>query len=257
MNFSYEVTLAIVCPLIFLAGFVDSIAGGGGLISIPAYLFAGLPIHNAYGTNKFSSCTGTIVAAINYFKNGKINIRVASFGALAALPGSYLGTTLALYLSATILQLSLLIILPIVAIFTLTHRTFGRATNIVPLSHNKIIIYSLITGFIIGAYDGFFGPGTGMFLILVFAGLMHIDLVEGSGTAKVVNLASNLASVITYIIGGKVMFSLAIPAALCAIAGNFLGSRLAIKIGASFVRPVIAIVAISLCIKIIFDVFSN
>ncbi len=255
MDFSYEVTLAIVCPLVFLAGFVDSIAGGGGLISIPAYLFAGLPIHNAYGTNKFSACIGTIIAAVNYFKNGKMNIRVALFGALAALPGSYLGTLLALHLSATALQLSLLIILPVVAIFTLTHRTFGRATNITPLSKKRVIVLSLMTGFIIGAYDGFFGPGTGMFLILIFAGLMHIDLVEGSGTAKVVNLASNLASAITFIIGGKVVFALAIPAAFCAIAGNFLGSRLAIKIGSAFVRPVIAIVALGLCIKIIIDTF--
>ncbi len=255
MNFSYEATLIIVCPLVFLAGFVDSIAGGGGLISIPAYLFAGLPIHNAYGTNKFSACIGTIVAAINYFKNGKMNIRIASFGALAALPGSYLGTLLALYLSDTALQLSLLIILPIVAIFTITHRTFGRAINVAPLSRKKTIVYSLITGLVIGAYDGFFGPGTGMFLILIFAGLMHIDLVEGSGTAKVVNLASNFASAITYIFGGKVLFAIGIPAAICAIAGNYLGSRLAIKIGASFVRPVIAIVAIALCIKIVADIF--
>ncbi len=254
MDFSYEVTLAIVCPLVFLAGFVDSIAGGGGLISIPAYLFAGLPIHSAYGTNKFSACIGTIIAAANYFKNGKMNIRIALFGAAAALPGSYLGTLLALHLSATALQISLLIILPIVALFTLTHRTFRRAT-MRPLSKLKTTVYSLVTGLVIGAYDGFFGPGTGMFLILIFAGLMHIDLVEGSGTAKVVNLASNLASAITFIIGGKVVFALAIPAAVCAIAGNFLGSRLAIKIGSSFVRPVIVIVAIGLCIKIVFDMF--
>ncbi len=255
MDFSYEIMLAIICPLVFLAGFVDSIAGGGGLISIPAYMLAGLPIHNAYGTNKFSACIGTVIAAINYFRNGKMNIKIASFGALAALPGSYLGTLLALYLSDTALQLSLLIILPVVAIFTLTRRTFGRSPNITPLSNKKTITYSLITGFIIGAYDGFFGPGTGMFLILIFAGLMHIDLVEGSGTAKVVNLASNLASAITFIVGGKVIFALAIPAAVCAIGGNFLGSRLAIKIGSSFVRPVIAIVALSLCIKIIIDIF--
>ncbi len=255
MDFSYEVTLAIICPLVFLAGFVDSIAGGGGLISIPAYLFAGLPIHSAYGTNKFSACIGTVIAAVNYFKNGKMNIRVAIFGALAALPGSYLGTLLALYLSATALQISLLIILPVVAIFTLTHRTFGRSSNYAPLTKSKTTVYSLITGFIVGAYDGFFGPGTGMFLILIFAGVMHIDLVEGSGTAKLVNLASNFASAITYIIGGKVVFALAIPAAICAILGNFLGSRLAIKIGTSFVRPVIALVAIGLCVKIILDIF--
>ncbi len=255
MNFSYELTLIIICPLVFLAGFVDSIAGGGGLISIPAYLFAGLPIHTAYGTNKFSACIGTVIAAINYFKNGKMNIRVATFGALAALPGSYLGTLLALYMSDTALQISLLVVLPLVAIFTLTHRRFGKHAHVISITKKKIIIYSLITGFSVGAYDGFFGPGTGMFLILIFAGLMHIDLVEGSGTAKVVNLASNLASAITYIIGGKVFFAIAIPAAICAIGGNFLGSKLAIKIGTSFVRPVIALVALSLCIKIIFDIF--
>lgn len=255
MEYSYEITLLIVCPLVFLAGFVDSVAGGGGLISIPAYLFAGLPIHTAYGTNKLSACLGTFAAGANYLKNGKMNITAAIAGALAALPGSWLGTLLALHLSPKALQICLMVILPVVAIFTLANRRFGSSVQVNPLSSKKIALYSICTGLIIGAYDGFFGPGTGMFLILIFAGLMHIDIVEASGTAKAVNLASNLASAITFIINGKVFFALAIPAAVCAIAGNFVGSKLAIKIGSRFIRPVIAIVALLLCIKIVADMF--
>lgn len=255
MEFSFEVTLLIVCPLVFLAGFIDSIAGGGGLISIPAYMFAGLPIHTAYGSNKLSACIGTVVAAINYFKNGKMNITAAIAGAIAALPGSWLGTLLALYLSPKALQIILMIILPLVAIFTLTNRRFSSSTPKPTIAFKKLAFYSACAGFVIGAYDGFLGPGTGMFLILIFTGFLHIDLVEASGTAKAVNLASNFASALTFIINGEVFFALALPAALCAIAGNFVGSKLAIKIGASFVRPVIAIVAVLLCIKIITDMF--
>lgn len=255
MEFSFEVTLLIVCPLVFLAGFVDSIAGGGGLISIPAYMFAGLPIHTAYGTNKLSSCIGTVVAGANYLKNGKMNITAAIAGAAAALPGSWLGTLSALHLSPKALQISLMIVLPIVAIFTLANRRFGSSTQKPPLPFKKLAVYSACVGFIIGAYDGFFGPGTGMFLILIFSGFMHIDLVEASGTAKAVNLASNFASALTFINSGEVFFALGIPAAVCAIGGNFVGSKLAIKIGAGFVRPVIAIVAVLLCVKIITDMF--
>lgn len=255
MGYSFEIAVLIVCPLVFLAGFVDSVAGGGGLISIPAYLFAGLPIHTAYGTNKFSACIGTVVAGANYLKSGKINPVASVAGAVAALPGSLLGTLLALYVSAKVLQITLIIILPLVAIFTLTNRRFGVPAHVSPLFPKKLALLSACAGFIIGAYDGFFGPGTGMFLILVFVSFMRLDLVEASGTAKAVNLASNLASVITFIVNGKVLFALAIPAALCAIAGNFLGSRLAIKIGAGFIRSLIAIVAALLCVKIGIDVF--
>ena len=255
MPFSYEITLLIICPLIFLAGFVDSIAGGGGLVSIPTYMLAGLPIHNAYGTNKFSSCSGTIFSCFNYFKNGKMNVKIGLLGAFAALPGSWLGTLLALHLSDTILQICLLIILPLVAIFTFTHKAFRQNEKSVQLSNGKTIIVALLAGFFIGGYDGFFGPGTGMFLILIFASILHIDLVEASGTAKVVNLASNLASMVTFLVQGKVLFAFAIPAALCSIAGNLVGSKLAIKIGPNFVRPVIAIVAFGLCAKIVFDLF--
>ena len=247
--------LLIICPLIFLSGFVDSIAGGGGLVSIPAYLIAGLPIHNAYGTNKFSACVGTIFSCFNYFKNGKMNIKVGLFGALAALPGSWLGTLLALQLSDRILQLCLIIILPLVAIFTLTNKAFKRSEEKSELSNGKIILVALLSGFFIGGYDGFFGPGTGMFLILIFASVLKIDLVEASGTTKVVNLASNLASMLTFLVEGKVLFAFAIPATICSIAGHLLGSKLAIKIGAKFVRPVIAIVAFGLCAKIVFDLF--
>lgn len=255
MEFSYEVTLLIVCPLIFLAGFVDSIAGGGGLISIPAYLFAGLPIHTAYGTNKLSAGIGTVIAGANYLKNGKMNITAAIAGAITALPGSCLGSLLALHLSPKVLQISLMIILPLVTIFTFTNRRFSSSIQKSPLSFKKLAICSACVGFIIGAYDGFFGPGTGMFLILIFSTFMHIDLVEASGTAKAVNLASSIGSAFTFGINGEVFFALGIPAAVCAIAGNFVGSKLAIKIGASFVRPVIAVVAALLCVKIIIDMF--
>jgi uncharacterized membrane protein YfcA len=252
MTNSYEITLLILCPLVFLAGFVDSIAGGGGLISIPAYIFAGVPIHNAYGTNKAAMCLGTGVSVVNYFRGKKVHYRAALAGVLGALPGSALGTMLAASLSPRALQICLMIILPGSAIFLIFHHSgFGLEKPEPPPA--KTFILSLCIGFAIGAYDGFFGPGTGMFITLALAGLVHLELVKAAGTTRVINFASNLASMVTWFFAGKILFALAIPCMICTMAGNFLGSRLAIKIGAKFIRPVILVVAALLFIRVLTD----
>jgi uncharacterized membrane protein YfcA len=252
MTYSYAVTLLILCPMVFLAGFVDSIAGGGGLISLPAFIFAGVPIHTAYGTNKFSACLGTGVSVVNYFRGGCIHYRAALAGVLGALPGSWLGTLLAISLSPQVLQICLAVILPLVALFVIFRRGSmdGGGTE---LPHLQAFVLSFFIGLVIGSYDGFFGPGTGMFLTLALAALVHLNLVKAAGTTKVINFASNLASMITWLINGSVLFSLALPCMVSAIAGNFIGSKLAIKIGGKFIKPVILIVAALLFIRVISD----
>ena len=123
--YSYQLMLAIICPLVFCAGFVDAVAGGGGLISLPAYIFAGVPIHVAYGTNKFANCTGTFVACMKFLKSGNIKIKSGLLSALGALIGSWFGTQLVLILDEKYLKYCLMIILPIVAVFLLFNRNFG------------------------------------------------------------------------------------------------------------------------------------
>lgn len=252
--YSYSITLAIICPLVFCAGFIDAIAGGGGLISLPAYIFAGVPIHIAYGTNKFANCTGTFVASAKFFKSGNIKMKSAIISAIGALIGSWFGAKLVMMLDEIYLKYCLMIILPIVAIFLLFNRGFGSNKRVKKLSDNKINLLSFLIGVILGAYDGFFGPGTGTFLVLAFTSFLGFDLIMASGNAKIVNLASNFAALITYVLNGKVMFTVGLPAAICAIMGNYIGAHMAIKNGSRIIKPIILAVIIMLLAKIVYNV---
>lgn len=247
-------SLLIVCPLVFLAGFVDSVAGGGGLISLPAYLAAGLPIHVAYGTNKLSSCCGTVVATAKYAKSGYISWKPSLVAGGAALVGSYLGAKLVLILSEKVLHWTLLCVLPVVAVFLIFNRGFGKEENNRTLPTGVLLALAAVIGLVIGAYDGFFGPGTGTFLVIAFTAVLGWNLTTATGGAKVVNLCSNLAALVAYAQGGSILLAVGIPAAVCNIAGNYLGSWLAVKKGAPFIRPVILVSVGLLFLNILKDV---
>jgi uncharacterized membrane protein YfcA len=258
LTYPYHVTLLIVCPLVFLASFVDSIAGGGGLISLPSYLIAGIPIKTAYGTNKFSMTFGATTAAINYARNGCVVPRSAIAGAAGALLGAWLGSQLAVHLSERALQIALMVMLPLAAVFVVCNRRFGAPSD----THDgpgaaRIAVFSLLIGFAVGAYDGFFGPGAGTFYTLALAGIVRLDLVKATGTAKILNLASGLASAFTFFFSGDILFPVAFPAMASAIAGSFIGSKLTIKIGARFIRAVLVFVVALLFVKIAYDVLSS
>ena len=256
MTYPYGITLLILCPLVFLAAFIDSIAGGGGLISLPAYIFAGLPIHTAYGTNKFSSCMGTATAVANYARNGCIDFSSAITGCAGALLGSWIGTRLALSLSPKALQICLMVLLPLVGVFILAGRGLGNAELKDPPERKIRLTLSAFIGLVFGCYDGFFGPGTGMFMTLALSGLVRLELIKAVGTTKVLNFSSNAASMVTWLINGKILFPVALPCMLCSMAGGFLGSRMAIKTGKKFIRIILVLVAALLFIKIAFDLFK-
>ena len=256
MNITTQLIMT-VCPLIFLAGFIDSIAGGGGLISLPAYLFVGLPMHNAIATNKFSSTFGTAISTYRFLKSGNINLKSSIASVVGALVGSYSGARLALALDEKYLKYFLIVALPIIAVFVLTRRSFGKDDTVTRLSNTKIIVYSVLSGLLMGAYDGFFGPGTGTFLILVYTGIIGFNLKTASGNAKIVNLTSNVTALITFIFSNKVIFWVGLPAALCGILGNWLGSGLAIKKGSRVIKPFILFVMILLFGKILYDLVMS
>lgn len=248
--------LLIICPLVFLAGFIDAIAGGGGIISIPAYLLAGLPAHTAAGTNKMVASCGTTVATIKYFRSGHIKLRPALAAAATSFVGASIGTSLALLIPESTLKIVLLTALPLVAIFLLFKKDIGSSSVEKEPPLKKQLIYSAVLGLFIGCYDGLIGPGTGTFFIIGFSSLLGFDLVTSSGCAKVSNLASNIASMILFILNGKVMFLIAIPAALCTMTGGYLGARLAVKGGAKWVRIFIFVVLGLLFVKTILEFFG-
>ena len=244
---------AIVCPLIFLGAFVDSIAGGGGLITLPAYLMAGLPVHLAAGTNKVVAGSGSLVSAIRYFRSGKVRVRVALWAALGSLTGGYIGAEIAKLLPGSLLQTLMLIALPFMAIFLTLKKDFGQEKPEKSLPRTKEAAISLAVGLAIGLYDGIIGPGTGTLLIMAFTAFLSIDMVTASGCAKVANLASNIAAATSYIIGGHVLWSLAVPALCCSMLGGYCGSQYAIKGGSKRIRSVIFVVLGLMFVKIAYE----
>lgn len=239
----------IVCPLIFLAGLVDSIAGGGGLISIPAYLLAGLPPHFAVATNKLSSAFGTATSTIRYFKNGLVHVRLAIPSVLATIAGAYLGARLTLLLSEKNMNYILFAVLPITALIVLNKNLFADREKESAVTRKTYIIVTL-SSFLIGGYDGFYGPGTGTFLVLAFTVLAKLNIRTANANSKVINLTSNLSSLVVFILDGKILFPLGLAAAACCIAGNYIGSGLVLSNGAKIVRPVILAVLGLLALKV-------
>lgn len=244
---------ALVLPFVFLAGFIDAIAGGGGLISLPAYWSAGLPPHLALGTNKFSSCFGTVFSTAHYFKAKMIDIPVAVASAALALLGSWLGASTALLVSSRFLNYLLIVLIPLVAVFSMLNRKLGNVNQ----AHLKPLWFRLLLGSLaglgIGFYDGFFGPGTGTFLILIYASLLHYDFIVANGNTKVVNLASNIAALVTFAVNGYVLIPLAVPGAVCGIMGNILGAKLVILKGNKLIRKVFILALLLLLARIAYN----
>ncbi|MDY3282814.1 sulfite exporter TauE/SafE family protein [Dysosmobacter sp.] len=248
-------TCLVVCPLVFLAGFVDSVAGGGGLISLPAYLFVGIPAHLAAGTNKVVNGIGTSAAAWRYFRSGKVNLRAAIWAAGGALVGAAIGARLALWCPEDVLKICMVAVLPVVAVLLVVKKDFGKA----PAEERRWSAaqehgLSALIGLVMGMYDGLLGPGTGTFMLMSFTLVLGMDLLTASGCAKVTNLASNVASVVVWILAGKVLWPLVGPALVCNVLGNLAGARYAIRGGSQKVRGMIFVVLGLLFAKMIWEV---
>ena len=241
--------VAIVIVGVFLASFVDGVAGGGGIISVPTYLIAGLPAHLALGTNKLSSCIGTSVSAGRFIKGGFVDWKLGVPSILLALAGAHVGTRLQLALDERYLKWLLLVVLPIVAVVVLRQRTFPEERGEMPETRRAAIV--LAASLIVGAYDGFYGPGTGTFLILIYCNFAKMDLRTASGNVKLVNLSSNIGALVTSFLSGKVFIVLGLIGAVASIAGHYIGSGMAIKNGAKIVKPVILVVLALLAVKVI------
>ena len=241
--------LLIVLVGVFLASFVDGVAGGGGIISVPTYFLAGLPAHLALGTNKLSSGIGTVVSTLRFIRGGYVDWPLAVPSIVLALFGAHLGTRLQLALDERALKWLLLAVLPIVALVVLRQKKFSEEPGNIDRRRQALIV--LAASLVVGAYDGFYGPGTGTFLILIYCSLAQMDLRTASGNVKLVNLASNVGALATSLLAGKVFIVLGLIGAAASVAGHYLGSGLAIRDGSKIVRPVILLVLALLAIKVI------
>ena len=244
----------IVCPLVFLGGFVDAIAGGGGLISLPAYLIAGLPVHMSIGTNKLSAAMGTTLTTVKFWRQGYIRLRLCLPCAAFALAGSAAGANLALLVDDYVFRIILLAVLPLTAIYVFRSKSLDAGGR-EPLSPGRTTAVACAVALVIGVYDGFYGPGTGTFLLLLLTGLGRMSLGDAAGTTKAINLSTNVAALVTYLINGQVLLPLGLAAGLFGIAGNYLGARSFTDKGARIVRPLIVTVLTVFFVKIIYDTF--
>lgn len=237
----------------FMAGFVDSIAGGGGLISLPILLAAGMTPHLALGTNKFSATFGACMSARQFIRAGKTDMSLLRRLIPCSFLGAVAGCVLMLYISAKWLQPIIIIALIGSAFFVFFRRHLGAAMTYSGASRT-VLIKSSLMAFVLGMYDGFIGPGTGTFLIVFFA-MLGFDFVLAAGNAKVLNLISNLTSFVIFVACGKVYYVYGILMAVCIFWGAFFGARLAIRKGIRFVRYVMLAVTCALIIKLIIQYF--
>lgn len=249
-------TIAALTLVAFAAGTIDAIAGGGGLLTLPALLAAGLPAHVALGTNKGQSVFGSLSATWSFFRAGKLDTARAPWSFAAGLTGSLAGAALVLLISPETLKPLILVLLigaAAVVAFRRTPQTQTDPSLTRPVAHRA---WPIAIALVIGAYDGFFGPGTGTFLILAYITLLKDSLPQATANAKVVNFASNLAAVSLFAARGTVLWSVALPMAAGQLAGGFLGARLAIRGGDRVIRATVLLVVFALALKIAVDLLG-
>ncbi len=252
------IDLILPCTLAFLAGFIDSIIGGGGLILLPGLMIArpDLPLATILGTNKFAAVCGTSIATWQYAQQVAIPWRTMLPAAIAGFIFAGWGAQLVSNLQSTTIKPLILVLLITVAIYTFHKKDFGNL-HIPKLTQPQQIAVGILMGAILGFYDGFFGPGTGSFLIFVMIGIMGFGFLTASASAKVINLATNLSAFLYLALTNHVNYSLAIPMAVFNIAGAIWGTKLAILQGNSFIRKLFLSVVTGLIIKLAYDVLAT
>lgn len=246
-------TIIFLCIMGFVAAFVDAIAGGSGLITIPAYMIAGLNPHVLLGTNKFASVAGTAMSTFTFAKSKRINWNLM----LRLLPLSFIGAAIGVYsvlrLDSSILEPLILVILIGVGIYSVVKKDIGLQDHYDGFNTSTLIqggIFALILGF----YDGFFGPGTGSFIIFSLIKIFGFSFVNASSNSKVLNLGSNFMSLVLFAINGKIDYLIGFPVAISMMLGAMVGSRTAIERGNRFVKPIFIIMALGAAGKVLYGI---
>jgi hypothetical protein len=248
--------ILILCAAAFVAGFVDAIVGGGGLIQTPAALVM-LPAHpvaSVIGTTKIPSFSGTLFASVQYLRKVRLERKLLVVMCVLAFFASFTGSQLLTVVTNRFMKPVLLVVLSGVAIYTFTKKNFGQQV-VREHTEQKRILYGVVIALVIGFYDGFIGPGTGSFLMLAFIALMGFDFLHASAHAKMVNLSTNLGSIVLFTLKGKIIWPIAIPMAVSNALGGIIGARMAIAKGNRFIRVFFLIVVIGTLIRFSYDVF--
>lgn len=250
--------LILLCLVAFAAGFVDAIAGGGGLIQVPMglVLLPQYPVATVIGTLKIPAFSGTTIAAVQYARKVRVNYRQLAAMAIVAFIAAFSGSKLMSMVSNDFMKPLLLFVLIAVAIYTYSNKNFGIHSHKTH-SDKQQWWYAVTTSLVIGFYDGFIGPGAGSFLMIAFISLLGFDFLKASANAKFVNVATNFGSICFFLLSGKIMFGIAIPMAVCNMIGGALGARLAILKGNKFIRMFFLFIICLTIIRFAYDVFKD
>ena len=238
----------------FLAAFIDSVVGGGGLISLPALLFVGLPPSAAVATNKLAGTMGSLTSTITFYRSGKLDIKSVYKLFPFVFFGSMVGAWIVHLIDPNVLKPLMLIMLAVVAVYTIFKKDWGSVSTYKKLTPKRYALFILIIT-LIGFYDGFLGPGTGSFLLFAFL-LVGFDFLKSAGNAKFLNFGSNIAALLMFIYLGQIHYAYGFAMGLAQIAGAIVGSKFAIKRGSSYVRKLFIVVTILLLLKNTYDYFS-
>ncbi|SCF19770.1 hypothetical protein GA0070564_10454 [Micromonospora mirobrigensis] len=238
-----------------MAGWVDAVVGGGGLLLLPALLVAapGLPVATALGTNKLAAIAGTGTAAVTYARRTRVDWVVAGPAAGLAVVAAGLGAVLAGSVPASAYRPVVLVVLLSVALFVLLRPRVGVVARPDRRTRVRVVVAVLVAGVGIALYDGLIGPGTGTFLVVAFTALVGADFLHGSAMAKIVNAGTNLGALVVFGVTGHVWWLLGAAMAVCNIAGAVLGARMALRRGSGFVRVVLLVVVLALVVKLGLD----
>lgn len=248
--------LIILCIVSFFAGFIDAIVGGGGLLQTPAIMIVlpQYPVATLFGTTKIPSLSGTAFAAWKYSQNVTLNWKLLIYVAMLAFTGAILGAYSITLIDNTVIKPVVFFILIAVAVYTYFNKSFGVHQHKDHSLFQQMTI-GLFFGFVIGFYDGLIGPGTGTFFILAFIALLGYDFLHASASAKLINMATNIAAICYFGCTGHILYEFAIPMALCNVGGSFLGTKLALLKGNKFIRIFFLIVVFGTILRFAYDIF--
>ncbi len=251
-------TMVLLAVLAFIAGFIDAVVGGGGLIQLPFLLinFPKIPLPVIFGTNKIAALCGTAVSAVRYARQIKFNFKLLAVISVFCFIASFAGAKVINLINPNVLKPLILLILVAVAIYTFFKKNFGAAHS-KNLPEAKQLLYGSLIGIAVGFYDGFFGPGTGSFFVLGFVFVLGFDFLHASAYAKIVNCITNISALIVFVKDGNYILPLAILMALFNMAGSFIGSHMALKRGNGFVRVIFLLIVSIMIAKYGYDVFSD